>query len=247
MRTVPKIILCTGLALAAALAVLPARWLIIALPSSWPVAVIDASGSIWNGTALLALGPEEARSTLPTPVSWRVRFDGGPYVELTHLWLDGPLTMRLQSSGVAISSRTLRLPASTLAQLGAPFNTLKPAGDLLLTWPAMRLNGALPAGELLTVEWKDASTALSMLRPIGHYRVRLASDGDHAVAIALSTVQGPLNLEGTGRWADKGGLRFTGVARPAPNTSNEVRAALQSTLSALGRRSGDDSLLQVGR
>ena len=247
MRTVPKLLLCAGLALTAAIAVLPARWLIIALPSSWPVAVIDASGSIWNGTALLALGPEEARSTLPTPVSWRVRVAGGPHVELTHLWLDGPLTLRLQSNGVALSSRTLRLPASTLAQIGAPFNTLKPGGDLLLTWPAMRLNGSLPTGELLNVEWKDAATALSMLRPIGHYRVRLTSDGPDAVAIALSTLQGPLNLEGTGRWAERGGLRFTGVARPAPNTSNEVRAALQSTLSALGRRSGDDSLLQVGR
>jgi len=247
MRTIPKVLICVAIAVVSALAVLPARWLIRALPDTWPVAIVDASGTVWNGSALMAIGPPEARSTLPTPLNWRLAFDGGPHLVLSHLWLDGPMTLRLETRGVILSARTLRLPASTLAQLGAPFNTLKPGGDLSLRWPAMRLNGSVPVGELLTVEWKDASTVLSMLRPIGRYQVRLTGDAGDAIVFAVSTLEGPLMVEGTGRGAQRGGVRFNGVARPAPNSTPEVRAALDSTLSALGRRTGDDSLLQVGR
>lgn len=246
MRTFARILLYAAIALAAALAVLPARWLIVALPSQWPVAIADASGTVWSGTALMAIGPPESRTTLPTPVSWTTGLSGGLHMELTHAWLDGPLLLRPGLDGIAMSARTLRLPASTLAQLGAPFNTLQPGGDLQLRWPALRLGGRVPASELLDVEWSDASIALSPLRPIGRYRVNLRGENNGAIAIALSTLSGPLTMEGKGRWTPSG-LSFKGVARPAPNSSNEVRAALQSTLSALGRRSGDDSLLQVGR
>ncbi len=247
MRLTLKILLYVAVALIAALLVLPARWLIVALPSQWPVAVVDASGSIWKGTALLALGPPESRTMLPTPVNWDTRWDGGPLVELRHAWLDGPLSLRPQTAGLLVSGRTLRLPAATLEQLGAPFNTLKPAGNLHLKWPALRLSGNLPVGELMNIEWTDASTALSLLKPIGHYRVQLSGESGNAIAIALTTVKGPLSMEGKGRWTERAGLSFSGVARPDPSASQEIRAALQSTLSALGRRSGDDSLLQVGR
>ncbi|MDX3908158.1 MAG: type II secretion system protein N [Pigmentiphaga sp.] len=247
MRTWPKILLCVVVALAAAVAVLPARWLIALLPAQWPVAVVDASGTLWRGSALLALGFPEARSTLPTPIEWQTKWAAGPVVEIRHPWLDGPLSLRLQTSGFLLSGRTLKLPASTLAQLGAPFNTLRPAGDLRLKWPSLRLNGRIPAGEILDAEWSDAATALSLLRPIGHYRLRLSGQGNDALAVAVSTLSGPLTMEGSGRWTARTGLSFKGVARPAPNASPEVRAALQSTLSALGRRSGDESILQIGR
>ena len=247
MRIWLKILLCFLVALAAALAVLPARWLIAILPAQWPVAVVDASGTIWRGSALLALGFPEARSTLPAPVEWRTKWDGGPLVEIRHPWLDGPLGLRLQTNGFLLSGRTLKLPASTLAQLGAPFNTLRPTGELRLKWPSLRLNGNIPAGEILDAEWRDAGTALSLLKPIGHYRVRLAGAAGGAVTLALSTLSGPLAVEGSGRWTARAGFSFDGVARPAPNASPEARAALQSTLSALGRRSGDDSILHIGR
>ena len=111
MRTWPKILLCALVALAAALAVLPARWLIAILPAQWPVAVVDASGTLWRGNALLALGFPEARSTLPTPIEWQTKWDGGPLVEIRHPWLDGPLGLRLQTTGFLLSGRTLKLPA----------------------------------------------------------------------------------------------------------------------------------------
>lgn len=247
MRTWIKLLLCVVVALATALAVLPARWLIALLPAQWPVAVVDASGTLWRGNALLALGFPEARSTLPAPIEWRTGWADGPTMEIRHPWLDKPLSLRLQTNGFLMPAGSLKLPASTLGQLGAPFNTLRPSGELRLKWPALRLNGSIPAGEMLDAEWSNAGTALSLLRPIGHYRARLTGEGGNAVSVALSTLSGPLSMEGSGRWTARSGFTFKGVARPASNASPEARAALQSTLSALGRRSGDDSLLQIGR
>ncbi|GAA4343177.1 hypothetical protein GCM10023144_45810 [Pigmentiphaga soli] len=247
MRALSRFLLYAVIALAAALWVLPARWLIVALPADWPLAVADASGTVWRGTALLAVGPPESRSTLPAPVTWQTGFAGGFHLELRHPWLDGPLQLRPGIGGVALSGRTLSLPAAVLAQFGAPFNTLQPAGQLQLRWPPLRVGGRLPAGELLTIDWNDAATALSLLRPIGHYRVAIRGENGDAATVALSTVSGPLVMEGKGRWTARAGFSFKGVARPAPGSSNEVRAALQAALSALGRRSGDDSILQVGR
>lgn len=247
MRTWLKLLLCVAVAAAAALAVLPARWLIAVVPQQWPVAVVDASGTLWRGSALLALGFPEARSTLPAPIQWRTKWSGGPAIEIRHPWLDAPLSLRLQTNGFLLSAGTLKLPASTLAQLGAPFNTLRPSGELRLKWPSLRLNGNIPSGEIIVAEWSNAGTALSLLRPIGHYRARVTGEAGNAVSLALSTVSGPLNMEGNGRWTARSGFTFKGVARPVPNASPEVRAALQSTLSALGRRSGDDSILQIGR
>src|SRR5690606_15687227 len=139
------------------------------------------------------------------------------------------INIKPQTDGLLLSGQTLALPAAVLAQLGAPFNTLQPTGKLRLQWPAMRLSGAIPDGELLNAEWRDATTALSLLRPLGTYRLKLTGERGAAVNLALSTASGPLNVTGQGRWTPRTGLSFQGTARPAPQASDDTVAALQST------------------
>ncbi len=247
-----RIMMALGLvavALAAALAVLPARWLMRALPASWPVAVVDASGSIWRGTALVALGPVGARATLPQAVSWQAGWQSGPRLQLQHPWLGCTLSLRPGISQLGISPCTLRLPASVLAAVGAPLNTIKPAGELNLRWPGLQLpwRGKLPTGELLTLDWTNASSALSMVRPLGNYRIAITGADNGNAALALSTLQGQLAIQGTGTLHPRTGLSFNGKAGPAPEASPQTVAGLQAMLSAIGRRSGNDTLLQLGR
>ncbi|MGE4337318.1 MAG: type II secretion system protein N [Pigmentiphaga sp.] len=236
------------IAILAAIAVMPARWLIAVLPASWPVAVVDASGSLWRGTALVALGPPGARTTLPAPVGWHLDWQSGPRLQLQHPWLDCQLGLRPGLTALGLSPCTLRLPAAALATLGAPLNTLKPAGQLSLRWPGLRLPyRSLPAaGEVMQLDWTQAGSALSNVRPLGHYRVTLASTGQR-LEIALATISGPLVLEGTGNLDPRGGFNFRGEARPAPDTAVSTVAGLQTLLSGIGRRSGEATLLQVGR
>ncbi len=235
-------------AVAAALAVLPARWMISLIPSSWPVAVIDASGSMWRGQALVALGPPGDRTTLPQPVSWQTGWQNGPRLTLQHPWLNCRLALAPGIRQLGLSPCTLRLPATALVTLGAPLNTLKPAGELALTWPALQLPyQQLPAsGQLLQLDWSDAGTSLSNVRPLGHYRVMLASDSAQ-IQVDLQTESGPFQLEGEGRWHPRSGFAFRGEGRPAPNADEATVAGLQTLLSGIGQRSGEATLLQFGR
>lgn len=231
-----------------ALAVLPARWLMVVIPESWPVAVVDASGPIWQGSALIALGPAGARTTLPQPIQWRTRWQGGLRLELRHAWLDCTLALRPGLRALGVAPCTLQLPAEVLATIGAPLNTVKPTGTLRLRWPGLRLphSGAIPDGPLLTVDWEHAGSALARLRPLGDYRAILTGTGQGA-QLELSTQRGVLELEGSGVLTPGKAFTFKGKARPAANATESQTAGLQAMLSALGRRSGNETLLQIGR
>ena len=235
-------------ALLAALLVLPARWLIAVLPDSWPLEVVDASGSIWRGNALVAIGPAGARATLPQPVAWQTTWQNGPRLMLQHPWLDCRLALSPGFGSAGVSPCGLQLPAHALAALGAPLNTLKPGGQLSLRWPNLRLpyHGLPATGELLQLDWTQASSSLSGVRPLGHYRTVLRSTGQ-LIELRLSTVSGPLVLQGEGSFSPRSGLSFRGEGRPAPDASETTIAGLQTLLSGIGRRSGEATLLQVGR
>ncbi|QEI08486.1 type II secretion system protein N [Pigmentiphaga aceris] len=231
------------IAIAAALAVMPARWLLRVLPDRGLVALVDADGSIWQGRAQLAFGPPGNRRSLPARAAWSWRWAGGPAVSIVHPWLESPLLLRLSGRDVVLPANMLRLPADTLSALGAPFNTLQPTGELMLRWPAQRLSGGVPQGELLTLQWDDAAAALSRIRPLGSYRARLTGDG-RGMDLGIDTLSGVFQVQGTGRW-ERGALQFSGAAQAAATATSSQREALQGLLSALGRRDGDRALLDI--
>lgn len=222
--------------LLSALAVLPARWLIFATDADWPIAIVDATGTVWNGTALLAVGPPGARRTAPEPVSWHWGWGG---VDVTHPWLLGPLRLTPTWHGISVSAQSLRAPADMLASLGAPFNTFAPAGQIELQWPAYT-PGSAAAGTLLDIHWRDAASALSSVHPLGDYRLLVTHSGKGGAALTLSTQSGMLQLQGSGTW-DGHRLRMKGKAEPAPDAPDSTRAALSGLLSAVGLRNGDQS------
>ncbi len=83
------------------------------------------------------------------------------------------------------------------------------------------------------------SSRLSTLRPMGSYR--LALQGGDVPTLTLSTLEGHLQLSGSGQWVGNR-LRFAGEASAAP----EREAALSNLLNIIGRRSGARSIITVG-
>lgn len=228
-----------------ALAVLPARWLMLALPSHWPVAIVDASGTIWSGSAILALGPQENRRTLPDPLRWRSSIANGPQIELRHPWLGGPVTLAATTGGLVVSAQTLQLPAAALAALDPRIAAVGPGGILALSWPPARLGSSAhkPGQRLLDAEWRSASSALTPIRPVGHYALALRQGAANGAEIFVESRSGPLLIEGAGSVDRTDGLRFRGTARADPAASREVHAALQDILGALGPRQNELTLL----
>lgn len=233
-------------ALCAALYVLPARWMIGAIPANWPLSLIDASGTLWNGQALVALGPQGAQRTLPDPIRWQWQWAWGtaPVMTIKHPWLGGPLPITPGLGSAELGAQKLRLPATALMMAGAPFNTIEPGGDVQVSWPALRLGTRIPAGPLLQIQWNDASSARVRVRPLGTYRAALSMTDKNLIAIKIDTLKGALRIEGSGASTPTHTLQFQGTARPSPDADDATRDALAPLLGMLGRRTGDITTLQ---
>lgn len=236
-RSAALCLACAACAAAAALAVLPARWLLAVLPDQAPVTLADASGTLWRGSVWIALGPPGARRMLPQPLQWQWRWDALA-LEISHPWLQGPLRASPGWNGLSVPAQSLRAPASILSALGAPWNTIAPQGTLEIRWQPLRLGAALPSGPLAELRWRNASTALAPVAPVGTYLLRVQG-GKSGATLALSTESGLLDVTGQGSASGRGGLKFQGQATYAGSAREAERAALDGLLSALGRRSGD--------
>ena len=231
----------------------PAAWLasgLLAL-SGGRVLLADTQGSVWRGSAQLLLtggqGSQDAAS-LPGRIGWVLR----PVWNGAHVALNLPccsalpvqlnLTPGWSQTELTIGAARINLPAPWLSGLGAPWNTLDPQGQLALSneplqirWSAgrMRLQGQL------TLDMMAMSSRLSTLSPLGDYRLSLA--GGDVPTLNLETLQGALQLSGSGQFVDSR-IRFKGEASAAPAQQD----ALSNVLNIIGRRQGAKSLISLG-
>ena len=74
---------------------------------------------------------------------------------------------------------------------------------------------------------------------MGSYRITL--QGGAQATLAVDTLEGSLQLSGTGQWVGSR-LRFHGEASASP----EREAALANLLNIIGRRSGARSIISIG-
>lgn len=245
--------------LLAAVAFAPAAWLASAVASatSGHLLLSDARGTVWNGTAVPVLtggvGSRDA-SALPGRLSWSLGWaGGGPQLVLRQACcLNGPVALRL-SPGFGRVQVTLVPPAGWVGQwpsawlggLGTPWNTLQLGGSVRLVSPGVALEwvqGRWRMTGRADVEFNGVSSRLSTLDTLGSYRLGIVADPSGAgPQLSLSTVEGALQLSGSGNWGT-GGVRFRGEARSA--LAND--AALNNLLNIIGRRDGARSVITIG-
>lgn len=97
--------------------------------------------------------------------------------------------------------------------LGTPWNTLQLGGQLQLSSTGLRLQST--AGQLrlagdLQLQLRSATSRLSPLPALGSYQLLLQGSGrgDDATQLRLSSLEGPLRLNGEGREWTGARLRF---------------------------------------
>lgn len=218
----------------------PAAWLGDWLEGHTRVRLLDARGTVWHGSAFIGFSNGREITRVPGRIEWQVEGlrTGAIGARLTHAWLSAPLHVALAGEGIAFAKGAARLPAGVLASAGAPFNTLKPGGTLEASWTDTVLRGAALTGEV-QIDWRDASSALSTVAPIGSYRLRVTGRGD-GPALELATLSGPLQMQGHGK-IEGSRIRFNGTA----GAQADMRPALNGLLGVLGMRSGDKVLLVI--
>ncbi len=246
---------CVGLAFATLWGA-PARWLDTGL--RWltheRVQLRDARGTVWSGSATLTLtggpGSRDAQS-LPSRMAWRLAW-AGPGLSLTLSSdcctpspLKWHLTVGWDRVELALQDQSSSWPVALLSGLGAPWNTLQAEGSL--QWKSSGLHLRWLAGQLhwhgqSELQLHHAASRLSMLRPMGSYRLTLqgTTPGTTTPRLALSTLAGPLQLSGQGQWQQQR-LRFAGEAMAEPGHEE----ALSSLLNLIGQRDGARSRLSL--
>lgn len=189
-------------------------------------------GSLWAGDGQLVLYDGETRRAIPGRLQWQIAplawFQAGrPVVTLQHSTLMQALTLTRTPEGLSISAGQLQFPATWLEAIGTPWNTLRPAGAIRLSWNGITIG----RGFGFNLQWQDAQSALSVVKPLGNYDVLAQVGADGAMTATLSTRSGDLRLEGQAQWSAAQGFGFTGYASASP--SQEV--ALTGLLSQMGR------------
>ena len=234
----------------------PAAWAAerIARATGHRVLLADSQGSIWHGSATLALtaGNGGADATvLPGRLSWSV--DVLPLRTVTLLAhftndraLEQPVTLTVSPARWQAEPGAMTLPASLLEGIGAPFNTLKLDGRLRAQWTPLSGDFGRSQGRpgtvqgALTVTLEQVSSSLSRVRPLGSYQAVVSFDGAGGgpAQLTLSTLAGPLTLQGQGALGQ--GAHFDGVASATP----ESEPQLIGLLSLLGPRDGSHHRLR---
>ncbi|MFC5472359.1 type II secretion system protein N [Paraherbaspirillum soli] len=229
-------------ALITVLAFLPAAWLVPLLESKTAgrITLGDAQGSIWQGSAFIGAAPsgkDAVMALLPGRFAWRI----SPLVLVGRVAatlenpsvLSQPVSISGSWSAWSITPASLRLPAERLAGLGAPLNTLKPSGQMLLTWQQLQLARQADGVDLrggMTLDMTAMASRLSPVNPLGSYRMRLDWQGRRAT-LTLETLSGAMLLNGSGN-LQNGHLQFSGTAQAAEGQEEK----LATLLSLLGQR-----------
>lgn len=242
----------------------PAAWLAQAVASSTQQRLLlaDARGTVWAGSAVAVLtgGPDSKdASALPGRLNWALgpRWDtdglGFALRATQPCCLNGVVTLvvrpglgRVSASLLPVAGWVGQWPSAWLGGLGTPWNTLQLGGMVRLTSPGLTLESVQGRWRLAgqaDVELAALSSRLSILPTLGSYRLAIAGEpaGGAGAEMTLTTLEGALQLTGSGTWAANG-VRFRGEA--AARAADEV--ALANLLNIIGRRNGARSLISIG-
>ncbi|CAB3752378.1 type II secretion system protein N [Paraburkholderia humisilvae] len=227
------------------LVMLPAAWITpqFAKATQGHVNLVEPNGSLWQGSAvlMLAAGPDGGGATLlPGRIEWRTSFwplfTGRVRMQMRQTdAMPDAIQVDVTRRGALMTAGQIAVPASLLAGLGAPFNTLNLQGDVRLAWTDWRSFGREAFGQL-SVRLNDMSSSVSRVKPLGSYRVVIQAEGAAAM-VDLSTLKGPLLLNGHGSLGG-GSTSFQGTASATP----EALENLAGLLNLLGAPTGQGTV-----
>ncbi len=231
----------------------PARWLAawVFNASSGQLSLPDAQGTVWRGSSQLVLSGgagSQGSSAVPGRISWRLSPGwSGVKLELQALCCMSQsmqLAWQFRSGGwaLAVADHQSNWPAGLLVGLGTPWNTIAAEGNLAISNRGLSLEwaeGRMALSGTLQIDAQDMASRLTTINPMGSYRLKV--EGGPLTSLNLQTLQGSLELSGSGQWV-AGRLRFEGVA----SAVTERQEALSNLLNIIGRREGARSIIKVG-
>lgn len=201
----------------------------VAAATKGQATLTDVGGTVWNGSARVAVAARGAAFTLDE-VRWT-------FLPSRLLAGRAAFAVKARAGALAGEAELARTPlswradgvraqgdASAIAAFLPLAGAWQPAGEIALAADSVTWDGAAASGTA-TLEWRDAALALTPVRPLGTWRAEARAEGATA-KVTLATVKGPLRLSGDGTLAIPGRLAFTGEARSEPGRERDLEAVL---------------------
>ena len=189
----------------------------------------QAQGTIWAGSGLIEIRDVGGRNAIAKDIAWRVLPESlwrGRLVcevELERATRRFPIAASLTT--IEIANAEIDLPAAALAFAEPRLKPLKLSGDVLLRTTNLSIGRDGMLGTV-TLQWRAAGSAFSPLSPIGSYELRLDGQGN-TVRATLSTLQGPLQLDGSGSWTTGRKPEFQATVRVPPQYQEQLTPLLR--------------------
>jgi len=199
----------------------------------------QAHGSLWSGSGRLEIRHGAGSGGVGKDLSWtlqpRALWRGRLDFEVAIDHADRGFPVRISAHGIDISNVDFSLPASALGIAVPRMATLSPRGDLDFQIARFSRAGDTVSADA-AVTWKEASSALTPVAPLGTYELRVHGAGGLLNA-TLRTDSGPLHLDGGGSWRGDGPATFSATARVDAEHRSQLAPLLR--LIAVERDNGD--------
>lgn len=248
-------LLCAAVVASVLLVNAPAAWLapLVKHYTQGTVSFAQSWGTVWQGSALLNIHRSNKEVMhVPQPLAWTLDLSQGLnltiLLTLNSAALTSPVRLHLDNSTLRIDGGQYQLPADSLNTLGAPFNTLKPSGNIALNWQAFNLNASnvVAPAVIVHLNVQDLRMSLTGHDVLGDYQISATPISGSLWAIALSTSnpsQAALLLNGSGQVGLNRTIRFEleSTARVAP-----APPRVQTLLNFLGRRQANRYVMRIG-
>ena len=186
--------------------------------------ITEAQGSLWSGSGWLEAREANGSAGIAKRLAWRVlpisllRGQLVAEIELDQSARRFPITVSL--SRVDIADADFNLPAAALG-LGVPkLGPFRLTGDVLVKIPHLSVERGRIDGDA-TLRWRAAGSALTRIAPLGDYEVRFKASG-RAVQAVLSTLEGPVRLDGNASWSNGAAPSFLATASIPPQHQDQL-------------------------
>lgn len=203
--------------------------------------LVEARGTLWSGSGQIEIRDSGGRTGVAKSVVWRILPEPvlrGRLVCEVKLGQAKPFPVTLSLSRIELAKADISLPASVLGLSVPKLAPLGLTGELLLHVANLSIERKQVHGNL-TLQWREAGSALTPVSPLGDYELSLEGAGTTVHAL-LRTLQGPLQLDGKGTWVNGDNLGFLATASVPPQHRQQLGPLLR--LIAVERSAGNFEL-----
>ena len=208
----------------------PAAWLDVAANrlSEGRVRIAAAEGTFWSGRGELQLVDARRTTAIAEAIEWQIF----PVAVLAGriecaIGIGGarkfrvaatPSRLEIADADVSIAAAVLGVIDPAMAPFALRGRFVAHIVDLVWTRPQLHANGV--------IVWRAAGSEHSKVAPLGDYQLAVAPAG-RGVQFRLTTLNGPLQLEGGGAWSPGARPVFNAIARAAPQFQEQIEPLLR--------------------